>query len=318
MENKKGGIHIGGRLRLPFNMTLFHVAGLVIALVLLIGSYFLFENSNPNLFTFLFGIAFVIGGLPFFISIINETRQASQKETMFLEFSRGLVENVKAGTPISKSIFNIKNKDYGSLNPHVEKLANQISIGIPINTALETFARDIGSKTITRSVNIIGEAEKAGGKIDDILESVVKSVTQVEKLRKERKSSMYTLVVQGYIIFFIFIVIMLVMQFKILPIASEMGGQMGDTSMDGSLGGSGLGGIFGGEKATPEQMVRPFIWLLVVQGFFAGLVIGKLSEGSIKAGFKHSFILIIVSFLIQTGANLFLGSPGAIPMNVTG
>lgn len=306
-------------LKLPFNMTMFHVVGLVIALVLIIGSYILFNNSNPNLFTFLFGIAFVIGGLPFFLSIMNETRQASQKETMFLEFSRGLVENVKAGTPISKSIFNIKNKDYGSLNPHVEKLANQISLGIPINTAFETFARDIGSKTIARSVNIISEAEKAGGKIDDILDSVVKSVTQVEKLRKERKSSMYTLVVQGYIIFFIFIVIMLVMQFKILPIASEMGGQIGDTSMEGGLGGAGgLGGMFGGEKASPEQMVRPFIWLLVVQGFFAGLVIGKLSEGSIKAGFKHSFILIVVSFLIQTGANLFLGSPGAVPMNVTG
>ena len=313
-----GKIHIGGKLRLPFNMTLFHVVGIVIALVLLIGSYFLFENTNPNLFTFLFGIAFIIGGLPFFISIMNETRQATQKETMFLEFSRGLVENVKAGTPISKSIFNIKNKDYGSLNPHVEKLSNQISLGIPIKTALETFARDIGSPTITRSVSIIGEAEKAGGRIDDILESVVKSVTQVEKLRKERKSAMYTLVVQGYIIFFIFIVIMLVMQFKILPIASQMGGQMGDTSASGDLGVSGLGGVFGGERATPEQMVRPFIWLLIVQGFFAGLVIGKLSEGSIKAGFKHSFILIIISFLIQTGANLFFGSPGAIPMNVTG
>lgn len=318
MENKKGEFGFSRQLRLPFNMTLFHIIGLVIALILAIGSYLLFNKTNLNLFTFLFGIAFVIGGLPFFLSIINETRQASQKETMFLEFSRGLVENVKAGTPISRSIFNIKNKDYGSLNPHVEKLANQISLGIPINNALETFARDIGSKTITRSVNIIGEAEKAGGKIDDILDSVVKSVTQVEKLRKERKSSMYTLVVQGYIIFFIFIVIMLVMQFKILPIASQMGTQLGDTGMEGSLGGAGLGGMFGGERASPEQMVRPFLWLLVVQGFFAGLVIGKLSEGSVKAGFKHSFILIVVSFLIQTGANVFLGSPTAIPMNVTG
>lgn len=306
------------KLKLPFNMTMFHVIGLVIALVLSIGSYLLFDKTNPNLVTFLLGISFVIGGLPFFLSIMNETREYAQKEAMFLEFSRGLVENVKAGTPISKSIFNIKNKDYGSLNPHVEKLANQISLGIPINTALETFARDIGSKTIARSVNIISEAEKAGGKIDDILESVVKSVSQVEKLKKERKSSMYTLVVQGYIIFFIFIVIMLVMQFKILPIASEMGSQLGDSATSGGLGGASLGGMFGGQRASPEQMVRPFIWLLVVQGFFAGLVIGKLSEGSIKAGFKHSFILIVVSFLIQTGANLFLGSPVAVPMNVTG
>ena len=306
------------QFRLPFKMNMFHIIGIVIALVLIISTYFLFNSTNPNLFTFMLGIAFIIGGLPFFLSIMTETSQASEKEAMFLEFSRGLVEGVKAGTPISKSIFNIKSKDYGSLNPHVEKLANQISLGIPINTAFETFARDIGSRTIARSVNIISEAEKAGGRIDDILESVVKSVSQVERLKKERKSSMYTLVVQGYIIFLIFIVIMLVMQFKVLPIASQLGGQFSNADSSGIPTGINLGIGGGGTPTSPEEMVKPFIWLLVVQGFFAGLVIGKLSEGSLKAGLKHSFMLIVLSFLIQTGANLFLGNPLAVPLNMTG
>ena len=55
--------------------------------------------------------------------------------------------------------------------------------------------------------------------------------------------------------------------------------------------------------------MKKFLWLLIVQGLFAGLVIGKLSEGTVKAGLKHSFVLLVVSFLIQTGANLFFGSP---------
>lgn len=290
---------------------MFHIIGLILALFLLVGSYIVFGKSSPSLFSFLFAIAFIIGGLPFFITIIIETKQAAEKESMFLEFSRSLVESVKAGTPISKSIFNIKNKGYGSLNPHVEKLANQISLGIPLKVSFETFARDIGSKSITRSVNIISEAEKAGGKIDDILDSVVKSVSQVEKLKKERKAAIYNLVVQGYIIFFIFIVIMLVMQYKILPIASQMGEQMGDISGSGI---SGFGGLIGSARATPEQMARPFLWLLIAQGFFAGLVIGKLSEGSMKSGLKHSFILLVISLLIQTGANLFFGMPNASPI----
>ncbi len=290
-------------------MNMFHVIGIIIALVIIIGSAVLFAKNSPALFYFLMGIGFVIGGLPFFLTLIVESKQYSEKEAMFLEFSRGLVESVKAGTPISKSILNIRNKNYGSLNPHIQKLANQISLGIPIKVAFETFARDIGSPTITRSVNIISESEKAGGKIDDILEAVVKSVGQVEKLKKERKAAMFTLVVQGYIIFFIFIIIMLVMQFKVLPIASQMGAEMMGSSTDSSSIGSSFGGLMGGSRATPEQMARPFLWLLVAQGFFAGLVIGKLSEGSMKAGLKHSFILLVISFLIQTGANLFFGAP---------
>jgi hypothetical protein len=46
---------------------------------------------------------------------------------------------------------------------------------------------------------------------------------------------------------------------------------------------------------------------LIVQGFFAGLVIGKLSEGSIKAGVKHSFILVVLAMLINASAKVFFG-----------
>lgn len=281
------------------------IIGIVVALIVIILS-FIFLRGN-DVFYFLLGISFVIAGLPFFISLILESSVTREKEEMFLEFSRNLVESVKAGTPISRSILNIRTKDYSSLNPYIQKLANQISIGIPLKTAFETFARDIKSPTITRAVTIISESEKAGGRIEDVLDSVAKSVAQIEKLRKERSAAMYNLVVQGYIIFLIFIVIMLVMQFKILPIASGLGTTLGETeSSEYSVGFGGLLGL-SGEKATPEQLARPFLFLLIVQGFFVGLVIGKLSEGKIKAGLKHSFILILLAVLISTGAKLFIG-----------
>lgn len=286
----------------------YQVIGIAIALTIaLIGYIFLNET---DVFYFLIGISFFIGGLPFFLALIVEGNVTREKDEMFLEFSRNLVESVKAGTPISKSILNVSNKDYGVLKPYIEKLGNQISLGIPIKTALETFARDIGSQTVARAVVIISESEQAGGQIEDILESVVKSVSQVQKLRKERTATIYTLVVQGYIIFIIFLVIMVVMQFKILPIAASFGDSFGETEGSG-MGASGLGSILGasGDKATPEELARPFIWLLLVQGFFAGLVIGKLSEGSIKSGLKHSFVLIVMALMIYTGARFFFGSP---------
>lgn len=299
MVLKKPKIILGFKIKKP------QIIGLVVALVVIILSFIFLRDSD--VFYFLLGISFVIAGLPFFVSLILESNVTREKEEMFLEFSRNLVESVKAGTPISKSILNIRTKDYGSLNPYIQKLANQISIGIPIKTSLETFARDIKSPTITRAVTIISESEKAGGRIEDVLDSVAKSVAQIEKLRKERSAAMYNLVVQGYIIFLIFIVIMLVMQFKILPIASGLGTTLGETeTSEYSMGFGGLLGV-GGEKATPEQLARPFLFLLIAQGFFAGLVIGKLSEGKIKAGLKHSFILILLAVLIGTGAKLFIG-----------
>jgi len=295
---------------LGFELNKAQIVGLIIALVIVVVNLIFLRGTN--LFYFIGGIAFVIGGFPFFLYLIFENNVTREKEAMFLEFSRSLVENVRSGTPISKAIINVRKKDFGALNPHIIKLSNQIAIGIPIQTAFETFARDLNSPTISRSITIISESQKAGGQIENILDSVVSSVSQIEKLRKERRSAIYNLVVQGYIIFLIFIVIILIMEFKILPIASGLSESLG--GVDGSQVVGELGGVLGGggTVASPEELTRPFLWFIIIQGFFTGLVIGKLSEGRIKPGLRHSFILVVMAILINTGSKVLLrGAMGA-------
>jgi archaeal flagellar protein FlaJ len=271
-----------------------HWIGLSLALSLIILSFFLFKTK---LFFPMIGVGILIGILPFVISVINKTRINNEKEEMFLEFARNLVESVKTGTPISKSIINVGKKSYGVLSENINKLASQISLGIPLNLALRTFAEDVDNKSISRSLILIGQAERSGGDIGRILESVAEAVNVSDKLKKERKATISTLVVQGYIIFFIFMIIVLIMQFKILPMVS------GISMLDANIG-----GFAGGEAISQQELSNSFLYLILVQGFFSGLAIGKLSEGNIKAGAKHSFTLTVVTFLVSIGANLFWGA----------
>ena len=190
------------------------------------------------------------------------------------------------------------------MSQSVNKLANQILLGVPVQTALRTFAEDVNNPVISRAIGLIQQAERAGGQIDYILESVAKSISEVEKLKKERKASISNLVVQGYIIFFIFIGITLVMEYKILPLTA------GICSLGSFNTGAGFGAITEAPASAmafaPEQLARPFLYLLLAQGFFAGLVIGKLTEGKIKSGIKHSFFLTIAALLISTGVRAFI------------
>jgi flagellar protein FlaJ len=278
-----------------------HWIGIIFGLIVLIVDTIFFFGDN--LFYFLAGIAFAVIALPFVATTIFETNLEKEKNEQFLEFARALAENVKGGTPIGQSIRNMRNKNFGSLTDNIGKLANQIGMGIPMSKALDTFADDIGSITVKRAISLIKEAEMAGGKIDDILDSVASSIYQVEKLKKERATAISSLVVQGYIIFFIFIGIMLVMQFKIIPLTEDVNSVGGLEGIGGSFGGVSAGG---GEAFSTDDLSRPLLWMLLLQGFFSGLAIGKLSEGSVKAGVKHSFIMTIAAFLISTGAKLFL------------
>lgn len=278
------------------------IAGLTVIVIAII-----FFRKEP-IFFFLLGIGATVLIMPFFFNLILEGKKEKERNEQFLEFSRNLAESVKTGTPIGKSIINMAQKNYGTLTPHIRKLANQITIGIPIGKAFNTFAYDVDNIVVKRAVSLIQEAENAGGEIDYILDSVAESINQIEKLKKERKSAVSNLVVQGYIIFLVFLGIMLVMQFKILPLTTGITPVGGITSISGGADSFSDTATASTEALiSAEKLARPFLYLILIQGICAGLTIGKISEGQIKAGIKHSIILTLISFLVWSGANAFIG-----------
>jgi hypothetical protein len=86
---------------------------------------------------------------------------------------------------------------------------------------------------------------------------------------------------------------MLVLEFKILPLTAGLANVEG---LSISV-----------QNVDPETFSTPLFIMLLVQSAFAGLVIGKISEGSIMNGIKHSFILLAITLLVTTGAKAILG-----------
>ena len=50
-----------------------------------------------------------------------------------------------------------------------------------------------------------------------------------------------------------------------------------------------------------------FLMLSLIQALFAGLVLGKLAEGDMRSGVKHSLILMTISFFMITLAQGLMG-----------
>jgi flagellar protein FlaJ len=48
---------------------------------------------------------------------------------------------------------------------------------------------------------------------------------------------------------------------------------------------------------SPAEMKRIFFHLSLIQGLFGGLVAGKMGEGSMSAGLKHSLVMMLLSFV---------------------
>ena len=59
-------------------------------------------------------------------------------------------------------------------------------------------------------------------------------------------------------------------------------------------------GQFAVSEGDMDLYNRLFFHALVIQGFFAGTVTGKIGEGKAVAGFKHSVLFIIVAVIAYT------------------
>ena len=216
-------------------------------------------------------------------------------ETKFLEFVRGLVETVRSGVNVPQAIMHVSNTSLGALTPYIKKLANQLEWGYPLHDAFTIFADDTKNEVIQRSVAIVIQAEKSGGDMGSVLEAVTSSVLEIKKVKEERKSNSYSQTVQGYIIFFVFVVIMIVMQTFLIPKLSAIGGEIGQGL--GNVGGASLGA--GGGAKGNVAFGPIFTATIIVQGLFAGLMLGKFADGDYVSGLKHSLIMVVSGYLLS-------------------
>lgn len=216
-------------------------------------------------------------------------------EEKFPEFLRDVVQGTRAGMSLPQAIQNTETGSYGPLDDRIEKMNAQLDWGIPFGKVLQNFGQDTGSPVILRSIDTIIQAYQSGGNIQDVLESVGDNIRTLRQLKEERESQLYGEMITGYVVFFIFIGILVALTSYLLPSLASAQSSLGSTG-----GFSAFGGGAGNLQENITLYEKWFKRLVFIQAIFSGLIIGKLSEGELKAGFKHMGILFAIGYLAVT------------------
>lgn len=254
------------------------VIPLVISLSLLFYSTLFYFGKD--LYDDLLLFSFLIGSLPYTTYRYFEFRRIKRYEEIFPDFLADVSSSVNSGMSIPQAISICARRDYGILTEEIKKIDRLITWGIPFEEVLRRFAYYVKSPFIEKFVYLIIEANRSGGDIREILDSASRNSKQLKEIERELKGNLAPYTVIMYMIFGLFLAMTVMIYYAFLLPMSEVEG----------------GGIIYGISLEGYRTL--FFRLLMLEGFFNGLIMGKIMNGKVISGLKHSIVMVIVSYIV--------------------
>lgn len=253
------------------------------------------SKGNQNLLSLI--MVFSFG--PYSIFAAYHHNKIAKIENKFAEFLMDLAEYWKSGLSMTVAIKTLAKGDYGALTEEVRKMEAQISWGISFNEVLHQLGERIQTRLVIRSVSLIEEANTAGGRISDILESAAKDAKEIKWLENERKEGVKMYIVVIYIAFGVYLAVIGIIVALFLPAivgtsAQQEAQEAGSSGDDGGMGG-GMAGM-GTTKISKTKLSFIFYSSVLVQSIGEGLMAGMMGEGKLSAGFRHVVIMVLMGW----------------------
>ena len=240
-------------------------------------------------------------------------------ENEFPNFLRDVAEGQRAGLSLVQAMQSVSKSDYGPLSKEVRKMVNQLSWNVPMEKVLKNFGERVAdSKIVTRSLLIIDQANKSGGNIEDTMDSLAANIESIKEVQQEKSVLLNQQVVMMYAIFFIFLGITIALIKFLIPLLQTQA-QTGGFGVQGfnpnpctACVGSGDPACIGcntfstitvafdlGNPADVSSYYKSlFLAMILIQGFFSGLIAGQIGSDSVTVGIKHSMIMLLSGFII--------------------
>ena len=239
-------------------------------------------------------LAFIVAVMPPSLFNFYETRRTGRLEAEFPAMVRDISLSVSSGMTLKGAMSIAAGGQYGALTPAIKHIDNMISWGVSFEDALLHFAKKYRTPLIRRTVFTLIEASRMGGQLGEILEGIATDVEETKALERKRSSETKPYLMVCYISYFVFLAVVLIMSYIFLPMMKEAAEVATGEALPGGLGQFAVSD----EDLALYNML--FFHALVVQGFFAGIVTGKIGEGKAVAGLKHSVFFIVVAVIAYT------------------
>jgi flagellar protein FlaJ len=209
-------------------------------------------------------------------------------------FLSDVTSSAKTGFSLTRALETAADNDYGPLTKELVRMRTQLSWGVPFEDVVRAEMKRLDSRIAKRTFGVLLEANRSGGKVEEMLEAIQRHTMELHQIEKEVRSALKPYTLTTYIAVFIFLGIAIVM------IDTFFAGLI-STQASASGAAVAFQGLQGVSLSSIESV---FFQIALVEAVIGGLGAGKLGEASFAAGIKHVVILVVATVL---AFQLFVG-----------
>jgi flagellar protein FlaJ len=252
------------------------IASIILATAIALSGFFMFCGTT----TFDEFVFFAVMVLVFPSAILNyvDYKWRRSIDEHLPDLFRSIVQAQETGMTLPKALEEAAKRDYGPLTCELKKMAAQISWGMSFEDGLLALGRRVNTLLVQRTVPMIIEASRSGGQVEKVFDPMGKFIQTTLLLEKERRTQTRPYVAIIYVAFFVFL-FTIILLFRSFFASVESLSLLTTAAMQ------------------PSQVQRLFFHMTSIQAFFGGLVAGKMGDGTVSAGLKHSLVLMLCGYI---------------------
>lgn len=195
-------------------------------------------------------------------------------------FFKGVADGVRAGMTLERALAASAEAVGDPLKSEINSILAAISLGVPFRDSLRQAAERVPHPVFTRMTSLIAVAYESGGRVADVLSAAAETYGMLRSFEEERRARVAPYVWVTYVALAVFLITATIITAVFVePLyAMEAPGFV--------------------SPPPPHLFKSVFFISAYTQAIFGGLVSGKISRGTVKAGVTHviAMALIVVAY----------------------
>ena len=275
----------------------FLILSLTISFAMALGLKLIFGYSQYLVFFISF---IVLQVAAYFTFSLKADANGKLVENILPDALRLMSSNLRAGLTVDRALLLSARPEFGILSDEIKNVGKKLSLGENIEKALMEISENIRSERLSKTILIIVSGLRSGGELVDLLDQISSNLRQKIFLDERIKSNilMYVIFIFAAISFGApilfgfssFLVNILEKNLELIEIPE----------------GTAFPISFAGVTVPSSFIIKFSIISLITTSILGSLVLGLISKGSEKAGFRYMPFLIAITLTVFFLSRLFV------------